>query len=145
MHPLVISGSCFCGDIRFEIQGELPPLYQCHCSECRKTTGSNANAGLLILRKNFTWLAGEEQIKTYLKASGFRINFCPSCSSPVPNIVTKLPTLMWIPVGLIDSDLPSTVQHHLYVNSKANWDVITGTAQQHAELPADLQVLLPQE
>ena len=145
MDQLALSGSCFCGAIRFEMSGELPPLYQCHCSECRKTTGSNANAGLLILRENFTWLAGAECIKTYLKDSGFRINFCPTCSSPVPNVVSQLPTMMWIPVGLIDGDLPSTVQHHIHVSSKANWDVICGAAQQHAELPADLRVLLPKQ
>ena len=39
-----MKGACLCGKVRFEILGEVPNLYQCHCSECRKATGTSANA-----------------------------------------------------------------------------------------------------
>ncbi|MEB4591355.1 FMN-binding negative transcriptional regulator [Candidatus Thiothrix sp. Deng01] len=44
-----MKGSCFCGSIAFEISGEIPDLYQCHCSECRKTTGAAANAAATLV------------------------------------------------------------------------------------------------
>jgi hypothetical protein len=37
-----MKGECLCGDVEFEIKGDLPNLYQCHCSLCRKVTGSSA-------------------------------------------------------------------------------------------------------
>lgn len=32
-------GSCLCGAVRFEIDGELTPPDACHCSMCRKASG----------------------------------------------------------------------------------------------------------
>ncbi len=36
-------GQCLCGAVKFEILGPLPKLYQCHCSLCRKQSGSASN------------------------------------------------------------------------------------------------------
>ena len=40
------SGSCLCGEIRFEIEGEFELFYLCHCEYCRKDTGSAHAANL---------------------------------------------------------------------------------------------------
>ncbi len=140
-----MKGSCFCGSIAFEISGDIPALYQCHCSECRKTTGAAASAGLILAKENFHWLQGEELIRTFLKDSGFRVHFCGNCGSPVPNAMTRFPQFMWIPAGLMDDVLPVKVANHVYVASKAAWDEIGGNAAQHQEVPDDLSVLLPPE
>ncbi|RPH66319.1 MAG: aldehyde-activating protein, partial [Hyphomicrobiales bacterium] len=39
-------GSCLCGDVRFEIAGDFEKFYLCHCSRCRKDTGSAHGANL---------------------------------------------------------------------------------------------------
>lgn len=140
-----MKGSCFCGSIAFEIVGDIPALYQCHCSECRKTTGGAANAAFIVQCSQFRWLQGEELIKTFLKDSGFRVNFCQTCGSPVPNVISKLSQAMWVPAGLMDEALPVKVANHLHVASKAAWDEIGGNAAQHQEMPDDLSVLLPPE
>jgi hypothetical protein len=49
-------GNCLCGAIEFEIVGEVRRLYQCHCSLCRKQSGSTSNSALLIESENFRWL-----------------------------------------------------------------------------------------
>jgi len=138
-----IKGSCFCDQIKFEITGELPDLYQCHCSECRKTTGSSANAGLLLSENQFSWITGEENIKAFTKASGYRVNFCKTCGSPVPNPTSLQAGLMWIPAGLLDNP-PSSIKvsNHIYVDFKASWDEISGSAKQHADLPSDINKTL---
>ncbi len=139
-----MQGSCFCGAIVFEVVGDLPALYQCHCSECRKTTGAAANAAFIVRDTQFRWLQGVENKKSFLKASGYRVDFCMTCGSPVPNPVSAIPQTLWIPAGLMDEPLPFThVEHHLYVASKAVWDEIGGQGVQHHELPANIQQLLP--
>lgn len=139
-----MQGSCFCGAVVFEVVGELPALYQCHCSECRKTTGAAANAAIIVHNTQFRWLQGAENIKSFVKSSGYRVDFCLTCGSPVPNPVSAIAQTMWIPMGLIDDGVPfKQVEHHLYVASKASWDEISGDGKQHRELPADIQVLLP--
>lgn len=140
----MMQGSCFCGAVVFEITGVLPALYQCHCSECRKTTGAAANAAIIVHETQFRWLQGFDNIKSFIKSSGYRVDFCLTCGSPVPNPVSAIPQAVWIPIGLMNDAVPFTqVEHHLYVASKAHWDEIGGNGVQHRELPADLQVLLP--
>ena len=140
-----MKGSCFCGEIKFEITAEVKELYQCHCSECRKTTGTAANAGFIIHKDNFNWLKDESSIKTFLKDTGYRVNFCTNCGSVVPNPMTMLPQAYWVPAGAIDNNFSATIRHHIYVDSKADWDKIlsTDSAKQHGALPDDLSDLLP--
>ena len=39
-------GSCLCGAVRFEVEGELPPPDACHCAQCRKHSGHFFATGL---------------------------------------------------------------------------------------------------
>jgi hypothetical protein len=36
-------GSCLCGAVRFEVEGSFECFFLCHCSFCRKDTGSRAD------------------------------------------------------------------------------------------------------
>ncbi|TOP03723.1 aldehyde-activating protein, partial [Vibrio parahaemolyticus] len=48
-----------CGEVSFELSGELPPIYQCHCSLCRKISGSSSNSALIVKASSFKWRSGE--------------------------------------------------------------------------------------
>lgn len=126
-----MQGSCFCGEVRFEISGRLPDIYQCHCSECRKVTGAAANAGCIVNKGRLRWLSGHEQINSFVQASGYRVDFCRRCGSTVPNL-TRQGDAWWIPVGLLD-EVPEDIKvvHHIYVGSKAHWDLIPASGVQH--------------
>lgn len=138
----MIKGSCFCEQIKFEITGAIPNIYQCHCSECRKTTGSSANAGFFVSKDQYSWLSSKDNITEFTKESGYQVNFCRSCGSPVPNPTSIKPKMMWIPAGLLDNPPDLKVANHLFVDSKASWDEIAGSGKQHAGLPQDIEELL---
>lgn len=53
---LALKGACLCGAVAFSIKGIKPKLYQCHCSLCRKVTGSSANAAMWINHEHFDWV-----------------------------------------------------------------------------------------
>ena len=36
----MLTGSCLCGAVKFTVEGELKPPDACHCTQCRKTSGS---------------------------------------------------------------------------------------------------------
>lgn len=128
-------GKCLCGEVSFEIKGVLPNLYQCHCSLCRKATGSSANAATLINKNNLIWLSGHNSVKSYEEPAGFRSNFCEQCGSPVPNVV-KNTDAYWIPAGLLDNVSGIQIVAHILTDSKAEWDVIYGDAVQYKKMPA---------
>jgi len=132
-------GKCLCGEVQFEIAGEIPNLYQCHCSLCRKVTGSSANAATFVDQENYKWLSGQDNIRSYIKETGFRSDFCNTCGSPVPNKLRDT-AKYWIPAGLLEEVEGLEVVEHIYTNSKAQWDIIGGHGTQHEEIPS-LEVL----
>ncbi|MCK8046717.1 GFA family protein [Shewanella sp. 1CM18E] len=105
----------------FKLFGELPPIYQFHCSLCRKVSGSSSNSALVIDSHNFTWCSGLEYIRSFVTPSGFKSDFCAQCGCPVPNVNQDGKTY-WVPAGLLSESVISEVLAHVYINSKANWD-----------------------
>jgi len=121
-----MQGECLCGRVKFEIDGKIRNLYQCHCSLCRKTTGAAANAATFVQSSSFHWVSGQSEIRSYQKPSGFRSDFCSSCGSPVPNSLRGT-EMVWVPAGLLDELDVSRVSAHLHTASAAPW------AQESAE------------
>ena len=128
-------GECLCGRIAFEISGPLPKIYQCHCSLCRKQSGTASNAGLLVAKEHFRWLKGEGGIASYVKDTGFRGDFCPHCGSVVPNPFRDRP-YFWVPAGALDDSEPLEIAVHICTSSKASWDAIAPGTPQFDGLPA---------
>ncbi|WP_428753422.1 GFA family protein [Vibrio cionasavignyae] len=116
-----MKGSCLCGDVTFELLSELPSIYQCHCSLCRKVSGSSSNSALIVKASNFRWCSGEHLIKSYSTKSGFKSEFCTQCGSPVPNLTTSSDSY-WVPAGLITDATNTSVTAHVFVSSRADWD-----------------------
>lgn len=127
-------GKCLCGEIEFELHGDVPNLYQCHCSLCRKVTGSAANAAFRIGADQFAWISGSVQIREFVTESGFKSHFCATCGSPVPNL-TSNDSAYWIPAGLLEDSSELELVAHLYVASRAAWDVIADVGEQFDEMP----------
>src|SRR6202034_265236 len=40
MAESTVKGSCLCGAVKYEVTGEPKRFYHCHCSRCRKVTGT---------------------------------------------------------------------------------------------------------
>ena len=116
-----MKGECLCGTVKFQIEGEIRNLYQCHCSLCRKATGASANAATFVQGSAFRWVSGERQISSFKKPSGFRSDFCSVCGSPVPNSLGDS-GMIWIPAGLLDEPVESRVSVHLHTKSAAPWE-----------------------
>lgn len=139
-------GQCLCGQVSFELLGDAPRLYQCHCSLCRKQGGSASNTATIVADEKFRWLAGRQLIRSWVKDSGFRSDFCSCCGSPLPNPLRNLP-YYWVPAGLLEFnalDAGLAVVAHLHLASKAAWDGADAAATGFAAMPgfADLLDLL---
>lgn len=116
-----IRGKCLCGSVEFEISVR-PALLQCHCSLCRKQSGSVANAAAIIEAKHFRWISGEDKISSFVRSPRFRSDFCSVCGSPVPNPQSE--RYMWVPSGLFEGNEPLEIAVHIYVGSKSHWDTL---------------------
>ena len=127
-------GKCLCESVEFEVVGIAPRLYQCHCSLCRKQGGSSSNTATIVGAENLRWLSGHEHVSSWVKDTGFRSDFCSKCGSPVPNPLRSTP-YYWVPIGLLDSEQPLEIAAHLFVGSKALWDVIASQGTRYETAP----------
>ena len=133
--PQTLNGSCLCGKVSFAIEGKIGPVGQCHCSKCRKVSGTDGNAVFYTSAKNFRWLSGEEEIETFhvSPVSEWRSTFCRTCGSPTPH-TNQDQKIYFVPAGLLDDD-PGFRGYaaHIYVESQAPWVCITDAAPQYVE------------
>jgi hypothetical protein len=126
----MLTGSCLCGGIRFEISGPVAGIAQCHCSLCRKSSGTGSIATLRVRAEQLRWLSGEDLVRTFARPSGYGTSFCSVCGSPAPD-PDSARAHYGIPAGLLDGDPALRFIEHIFVGSKAQWDVISGNAPQH--------------
>ena len=127
------SGSCLCKDVAFEITGEFNGFFLCHCSRCRKETGSAHAANLFSKTAKFEWNRGQEKVKTFrLPESRFSRSFCQNCGSAVPTVDKER---MMVPAGSLESDIDILPTAHIFLGSKANWDKSLETVKGFECLP----------
>jgi hypothetical protein len=129
----VISGECHCGAIQFAIDDVPEGVWFCHCSLCRRSTGSNGIAVLVVPNDDFRWIRGQDQIVEWRKPdSSWETWFCGTCGSRVPG--RNDPNRMFVPAGLLPGNGQNLrVIHHVWVGSKAEWDEIADQGKQHSE------------
>lgn len=130
----MIRGSCLCGGVQFEIVRAAGPFELCHCSRCRKASGSAFIAGLGVRREDFRLMQGRDLIRTFeapVRESppGYSTSFCGRCGSPVPDPDSDSPWLE-IAAGTLDDDPGVRPERHIFVDFKAPWFAITGSLPQ---------------
>ena len=124
MENVIRTGSCTCGALKFEVRGPVVGIGQCHCSKCRKETGTGSSTSIPVSGNQFRWVSGQDQISDYDR--------CAVCGSLVPYHNPKR-DIYSVPAGLLDDYTGIKVMDHIYVGSKASWDVIGDDAPQYDE------------
>lgn len=126
-------GECNCGAVQFEIDADLRDVYVCHCSICRRFTGSQGIAVVVVPKQQFRWLRGEDHVVTWQKPGrDWHAHFCRVCGSAVPG--ENDARTMFAPAGSITQGAEALeVRHHVWVGSKAPWDRIGDDGRQHPE------------
>lgn len=127
-----MNGSCLCGACTFELKGKISAVGKCHCSKCRKVSGTGSNAVHWARPDNLLWLTGEDNIKSFVRPDGWGTSFCQTCGSPVPNMPAD-ESMWFVPAGLMDEDAGVGVRGHIWTSGKPSWDVIGDDAPQFEE------------
>ena len=116
------AGSCLCGAVRFEIEGEFECFYLCHCEYCRKDTGSAHAANLFSSTAALKWVSGESKVSQFnLPATRHSKCFCGTCGSALP-MMQMSGQLLVVPAGSLNSEVRIRPNAHIFVSSKAAWD-----------------------
>ena len=119
-----------CGGIRYEIDGEIKKITNCHCSLCRKMSGSAFSSGATVPVNSFRFVAGHELLKEWESSPGYFRQFCGRCGSPILKRKIKDLENFRLRVGTLDSDPRVQPSGHIHVKSKAPWvEIMDGIPQ----------------
>ena len=124
------SGSCLCGKIHYSTNSELSDFGYCHCTSCRKASGSAHAANAGIERKHFTLNDPDEVIREYESSPGKYRAFCTYCGSPIYAYLKVTSELLRIRLGTLDTFFDKQAKAHTFVGDKASWEVIYGELPQ---------------
>jgi hypothetical protein len=117
-------GSCLCQDVRYEIRGDIGDFGYCHCTSCRKASGSAHAANAPVDRDSFVLHSGRESLREYESSPGkFRV-FCSRCGSPIYAYLREQPAVVRLRLGSLDTPLGKTTTAHTWVSDKADWEPI---------------------
>ena len=119
---MTITGECFCGAINYRISGQLHDARSCHCSRCRKAFSAQASAYALVKPGEFKWSAGEGLLTSYVGAHGFGLQFCSKCGSTLCGVFDGV--VHGVTLGCVNGDPKVTIGRHIFVGSKATWEVM---------------------
>jgi hypothetical protein len=119
-----VSGSCLCGSVKFEVTLPFAAFRYCHCSRCRKASGSAHAANAFVTQSQFRWVAGESLVKRYdlPEAKRFAVWFCSDCGTRVPHAIKSTDNML-IPAGLLEGDPGMRPENSIFWKSKAPWYV----------------------
>lgn len=118
---MTISGECFCGGITYEISGKLRDARSWHCSRCRKAFSSQASAYALVNADEFAWRTWEELLTSYVHDYGFGLRFCRRCGSTLCGTFEGV--VYGVTLGCVNGDPGVEIGEHIFVGSKATWDL----------------------
>ena len=128
-------GGCLCGAVTYEFTGAPRGAVACHCSACRKVTGSAFGTWALVRQDEFHWLSGVEQIAEFVSSEHGRRLFCRNCGTTLGSLTSRRPTFMHLAAGTLDRAPPLRIGLHAYTASKAPWFEITDSLPQHVGEP----------
>ena len=115
----MLRGGCFCGAIRYELDGDPFNATFCHCSICRRTTGAPVVAWFSVKRPHLRWLAGTP-MSFASSALGTR-TFCGRCGTQLTFAHRDFPDDVDVTTASLDDPAAVPPVDHTRTSSRIAW------------------------
>src|SRR5215510_11184063 len=126
-------GSCLCGNVRYELTAELGEFGYCHCTSCRKASGSAHAANAPIDRTDVHLVSGSDTLREFESSPGKFRAFCSRCGSPIYAYLASSRDILRIRLGSLDTAFGKQPRAHTFVSDKASWEPINDNLPQFPE------------
>ena len=115
-------GQCLCGAVKLEITAAITDIIHCHCSLCRKSSGTAYATNGFVRRDGLAIVSGADKLTAFAFKPGRLRHFCSQCGSPVYSSNSEDPERVRLRLGILDSDITERPLSHNFVTSRANWE-----------------------
>lgn len=126
-------GECLCGAVRYVLTAEAPKaMFLCHCSRCRKETGTIHGANVFFARGTLSWERGGDQLTAFALPGTRKARvFCSTCGSPMPRETEE--GRIVLPAGSLDDSSLVTPTAHIFCASGSAWEPAAADAPRFDE------------
>jgi len=131
----MLTGSCLCGKVRYEIGGGPRWMYQCHCGKCRAATGASFATNIIVDADKFRIATGKDALVGFESSPAKFRYFCAGCGSPIYSHGEQTKQIVSVRCGTLEQDPGLRVAYHAFVASKAPWVEIADGLPQFAGYP----------
>jgi len=121
---MALTGSCLCGQVRFEVSEPPVSANYCHCTRCQKRTGTAASAQARIVAGSLRITSGEELVRAYEPPGGFPKAFCSVCGSALWSVNPETNEVSGIRMSAFDDDPGIRPSRRQFVAYAADWEPI---------------------
>ena len=118
------TGSCLCGGVRFEIEGEFERVTTCHCATCKKISGGAATSNGRVASEAIRVLEGRELLTTFQPEEGSAKTFCSRCGSNLFGGGWPQSEQTSVRLPALDEAYEGRIGSHIYTRSVAPWEVL---------------------
>ena len=114
-----LTGRCYCGDVRLTLT--TPPLTTayCHCSDCKRWTGSPLPAFAAFPRHAVD--TSQFPAPGFSTKAGVERWICPRCGSPLAATFDYLPDQIYVPVGILNDAASLSPELHCHADQALPW------------------------
>jgi hypothetical protein len=116
----MLSGSCLCGGVAYEVDATVGRIVHCHCETCRKTHATAFSSLTAVPRDRFRWIRGHDLLAAFESSPGKFRRFCSRCGSHIVAERVNQPTVM-LRLGCLDTAVEGGAQVHIWRSDGASW------------------------
>jgi hypothetical protein len=127
-----LAGKCLCGAVHYAVADEFVYAANCHCSNCRRSTGSAFKPFAGIERAKFNLTRGAGDLLIFGDESDNHDTHCKLCGSLLFSVVRE-GAFVHVPMGTLVDGPAIRPTMHIFVGSKAPWFTITDDLPQFEE------------
>lgn len=112
-------GGCFCGAVRYRVDGPVGPVTHCHCDSCRRSAGAAFVTWFTVARERLAWTKGG--VTQYPSSPGVVRGFCGTCGTELSYMNEQAPKTVDITLGSLDCAAGHPAEKHIWTANKLHW------------------------
>lgn len=130
-----LRGECFCRSVAYEVRDVFEYALFCHCGACRRRTGAASKPFAGAPAQALSVIAGEDVVERFGDEAGHHAS-CRACGSLLYSLVWD-GAYVHVTLGTLVDPPTIAPTAHIFVGSKAPWDVICDGLPQFGALPPE--------
>ncbi len=117
-----VTGSCFCGAVRFSVKPPSLFCTHCHCTMCQRAHGAAYVTWFAVPYAQFSIDTGADVLQRFASSDHGTRSFCSRCGSSLFCESKHKPDHIDIVLANLSAPLDRSPQAHAYWDDRAAWD-----------------------